>query len=153
MPLVRNWEKFALQYRHPAYPATSALFLIYLQNLKSAATVKGTKGSAVSDTVYAGGEFIYLTVETISYHDPHNQGESIATGCQIKTELSHQEVLGSRLSYIGAPSKYTQVSEAGKAAKQPRLRSSRVGEADERCEAPQWSSRSMHCTPPEGSLC
>ena len=53
MPLVRNWEKFALQYRYPAYPATSALFLIYLQNLKSAATVKGTKGSAVSDTVYA----------------------------------------------------------------------------------------------------
>ena len=53
MPLVRNWEEFALKYRYPAYPAASSLFLVYLQNLKAAATVKGTKGSAISDTVYA----------------------------------------------------------------------------------------------------
>jgi integrase len=53
MPLVRNWEAFALRYRYPAYPATGSLFLVYLQNLKAEATVKGTKGSAVPDTVYA----------------------------------------------------------------------------------------------------
>ena len=52
-PLVRNWEKFALQYLNPAYPAPDALFLIYLQGLKAEATAKGTKGSSVSDTVYA----------------------------------------------------------------------------------------------------
>ena len=53
MPLVRNWEEFALKYRYPAEPAASSLSLVYLQTLKAAATVQGTKGSAVSDTVYA----------------------------------------------------------------------------------------------------
>ena len=59
-----------------------------------------TQGGEKRDGGKRRGEFIYLTVGTISYHDPHNQGESSATGCQIKTELSHQEVLGSRLSGI-----------------------------------------------------
>ena len=54
MPLVRSWEEFALKYRYPSScPAASSLFIVYLQSLKAAATVKGTKGSAVSDTVYA----------------------------------------------------------------------------------------------------
>ena len=38
-----------------------------------------------------------------------------------------------------------------KSAKLTRLRSSRVGEADEWCEAPETISK--HCVPPENSLC
>ena len=53
LPLTRNWEMYAAGFRSPAYPATSELFVLYLQKLKTMATQKGTKGSAVSDTVYA----------------------------------------------------------------------------------------------------
>ena len=54
-PLVRGWEAFAAKYGkgEPAFPAAPVLFVLYLQQLKDVAVNKGTKGSAVSDTVFA----------------------------------------------------------------------------------------------------
>ena len=53
MPLVSKWQEFAQRLSKPAFPVDNVLFVLYLQKLKNVATEKGTKGSAVSDTVYA----------------------------------------------------------------------------------------------------
>jgi integrase len=53
MPLVSKWQEFAQSLSKPAFPADNGLFVLYLQKLKNVATEKGTKGSAVPDTVYA----------------------------------------------------------------------------------------------------
>ena len=53
LPLVSKWEEFAQKLSKPAFPAHSGLFVLYLQKLKNVAIVKGTKGFAVPDTVYA----------------------------------------------------------------------------------------------------
>ena len=54
-PLVLKWQVFAARYGQgaPAFPANCALFVLYLQQLKNVAVSRGTKGSAVSDTVFA----------------------------------------------------------------------------------------------------
>ena len=53
-PLVMKWQVFAAKHGkgEPAFPANCALFVLYLQMLKNVAVAKGTKGSAVSDTVF-----------------------------------------------------------------------------------------------------
>ena len=53
LPLVSKWELFAAQKGKIAFPANPFLFVLYLQKLKEEATMKGTKGSSVPDTVYA----------------------------------------------------------------------------------------------------
>ena len=55
LPLTRNWELYATKFCYSACPAKSELFLLYLQSLKAVATENGTRGSAVSGTVYAVG--------------------------------------------------------------------------------------------------
>jgi hypothetical protein len=52
-PLVSKWELFAAKLSKAAFPADKPVFVLYLQQLKDEATSKGTKGSAVADTVYA----------------------------------------------------------------------------------------------------
>ena len=52
-PLVSKWELFAAKLSKAAFPADKPVFALYLQQLKDEATSKGTKGSAVADTVYA----------------------------------------------------------------------------------------------------
>ena len=52
-PLVAKWELFTGKFGKQPFPADKALFVMYLQLLKNEATGKGTKGFAVSDTVYA----------------------------------------------------------------------------------------------------
>ena len=53
LPLVSKWEQFSTQKGKIAFPANPFLFVLYLQKLKQEATMKGTKGSSVPDTVYA----------------------------------------------------------------------------------------------------
>ena len=52
-PLVSKWEAFAKGLGEAAFPANKPVFTLYLQQLKNVAVGKGTKGSAVPDTVYA----------------------------------------------------------------------------------------------------
>ena len=52
-PLVLKWEEFAKSLGEAAFPANKPVFALYLQKLKNVAVGKGTKGSAVPDTVYA----------------------------------------------------------------------------------------------------
>ena len=52
-PLVSKWEAFAKGLGEAAFPANKPVFALYLQQLKNVAVGKGTKGSAVPDTVYA----------------------------------------------------------------------------------------------------
>ena len=53
MPLVTKWEGFSNNVNSPPFPANLPIFLLYLQKLKAIAEVKKTKGSNVSDSVYA----------------------------------------------------------------------------------------------------
>ena len=52
-PMVSKWETFVAKVSKARFPVDKPLFLLYLQQLKNEAACKGTKGSVVSDTVYA----------------------------------------------------------------------------------------------------
>ena len=52
-PLVSKWELFSAKLGKTAFPDDKPVFALFLQQLENEAVSKGTKDSAVADTVYA----------------------------------------------------------------------------------------------------